>query len=391
MEEKGIQKSPDSSTSLSLILEEDHIADLLLNFLGKKEKASYVKREDFQVYMNDLEQFYYLLDAKIQKEQNINVQIFEVQFHFDDQTTRTIRTIESLNKYAETRNVIPTYVSMEWNIVVKFPNSRTVETQKIGVFLNTAGGLSREYSRKLVECGYILLEIESTNRPWSNEVLNLFKEHIDSIVKPRINNNLSRAQKLLENIDLFRPDDAFLAVRNLFIFSVLLIISMATYDFLNKDENSYGVVGSKATTYDTIFELRKSREITSSEFNTYIFLVDKSTNPMKFIEEEISNVKIKEKILESIRADESFKLTNKINRVKKMAISLICLYFVVLILRRYCFINSNNSYVLTTPKAEKKYKSDILKKERQDYLSASLIIFTVIAGLLVNYLSSLIL
>lgn len=62
-------KNYDKAGDLLIGIDKNHLADLILNFLGKKEVLSYEAKKTFILRLNDIEQFYYLLESKIAKEQ----------------------------------------------------------------------------------------------------------------------------------------------------------------------------------------------------------------------------------------------------------------------------------------------------------------------------------
>ncbi|POZ54015.1 hypothetical protein [Methylovulum psychrotolerans] len=161
------------NSELSVILSEQKFADMILNFLGKKEKLTYhLKKTAFLIRQNDIEQFYYLLDSKIAKEHHVYIDHFSVNISYNDSTSREISGIESLNKFLETRDVIPSDVTMSWNIIIKYPKSDTIENQRVQLSF-IKGNNSDNYGN-----GEVLLVIEHTNQAWGVEVLNLFKDKI---------------------------------------------------------------------------------------------------------------------------------------------------------------------------------------------------------------------
>jgi hypothetical protein len=122
----------DKNSELSVILSEQKFADMILNFLGKKEKLTYrLKETSFLMRQNDIEQFHYLLDAKISKEHHVHISHFSVNISYNDGSSREISGIDALNKFLETRDVTPSDVTMSWNIIIKYPKSETIENQRI--------------------------------------------------------------------------------------------------------------------------------------------------------------------------------------------------------------------------------------------------------------------
>ncbi len=165
--------SSGSDNNFPLLINKQAFADLILNFLGKKEKLTYNKNSDFLIRLNDIEQFHYLLTAKIEKEQYVFIDHFSVTFEYNDRTSRTINGIESLNKFIETRDVIPYSVSMSWNIILKYPNSETLANQQIEC------SFVRDVEKNESN---VLVLIKHTNQAWSIEVLNLFKDKIGELL-----------------------------------------------------------------------------------------------------------------------------------------------------------------------------------------------------------------
>ncbi|WP_295435209.1 hypothetical protein [uncultured Thiodictyon sp.] len=153
----------------SLALPRDVLADIIVNFLGQRERLSFSKETFFILDLNDLRQFYLLLDAKISKEVNTRLEFFQAAINYDDDTSRTLTSFESLEKFHETRNVVPTGVTLTWHLVFRFPDAPTIETQKINLSFLIAKGFID---------GRVQLSIEHSNPVWGIEVLNLLSNQI---------------------------------------------------------------------------------------------------------------------------------------------------------------------------------------------------------------------
>ena len=168
---------------IALQLTNKTFAELILNFLGKKEKLVFQGSIPFILRHNDIEQFYFLLENKIKKEQNIYIDHFLVDFAYNDNTHREISGIEALSKFNETRDVYPISVTLTWNLIVKFPNSETIENQLIEMSFITD---DKEKTQEIAD-GKVILTISHTNQAWGIEVLNLFKDKIRnvSLEKPK--------------------------------------------------------------------------------------------------------------------------------------------------------------------------------------------------------------
>jgi len=193
---------PGDDRNFSLALPKDVLADIIVNFLGQRERLAFDKEAFFILDLNDLRQFYLLMDAKISKEVNTRLEFFQVAINYDDDTSRTLTSIESLEKFHETRNVVPTGVTLTWHFVFRFPNAPTIETQKINLsFLIVKGFID----------GRVQLSIEHSNPVWGIEVLNLLSNQLRKKISkvPHIaslwQNFIVRGFRLTENSAISTP------------------------------------------------------------------------------------------------------------------------------------------------------------------------------------------
>jgi len=99
----------------------------------------------------------------------MRLEFFQAAITYDDDTTRTLTSLESLDSYHETRNIIPTGVTLTWHYVFRFPTAATVETQKINLSFVIIEGFMD---------GQVELTVEHTNAVWGVEVLSLLSNQV---------------------------------------------------------------------------------------------------------------------------------------------------------------------------------------------------------------------
>lgn len=156
---------------IALALPKENVASIIMDFLGSKEKLTYSKDGYFQLSIGDLQQYYYLIEQKINKEYSSYLDFFEVVINYDDGTSRKINNKESLESYHESRLVCPISVIIQWNIILKFPSSKTIENQKIEILFDTNDENS---------CAKVV--VEYTNLVWGSEVINLLINQVNKNV-----------------------------------------------------------------------------------------------------------------------------------------------------------------------------------------------------------------
>lgn len=179
MSEKNITVLNDVDQTLSLDFSKKAFADLIINFLGAKERLTFHSEKPFLIRINDIKQFDLVLKEKINREKGVILDSFIATVHYDDSTSRSVTSLSSVDEYLELRDVIATGVTLEWHIITRLDSNKGTETQKVEVTFNDPKKPCK---------GDVLLSIEHTNQAWGNEVLNLFKDKISevSIEVPRV-------------------------------------------------------------------------------------------------------------------------------------------------------------------------------------------------------------
>lgn len=365
------KNEPESKVVLSL--PENTFADMIMNFLGKKEKLSYQKRTYFKLHIYDITQFYYLLDAKISKEQFTHLNYFSLVITYDDSTTREINTIERLEKYHETRNVIPTSISMSWNIVLKFPKADTIENQKIDLLFNITD--------EVID-GNVYLDIQHTNPAWGVEVLNLFTDNIKK-VSLQENKNIGFINSVFGVISSKRSN------RAVYYFMMLVVSLTMSILLLGLESNSNNYSRSKADLATEVYNLSSNGLITDRELMTTLNAISylKDDN----IEELLENKLINEELVVPVEAyisKSKEKIYTFIKIVLSIFFSLIGIYF----FGKYYYNSYINFYrdislINITDAANKKLIAFNESKNKAVFYSLSLIIFSVVCSLIATLIT----
>ena len=116
---------------LTLTFSKGRFAELLFGFLGQKETLKRRFQCNFAAKLDDLLQFHYLLSQKTEKEQFISLSFVTVTLQYDDETNRTINTVDALGRFSEHRNVGVLAFEMTWHYVFRDPDDTVVQQQKV--------------------------------------------------------------------------------------------------------------------------------------------------------------------------------------------------------------------------------------------------------------------
>jgi hypothetical protein len=351
----------EANNGLSVILSQQKFAEMILNFLGKKEKLTYqVDKTSFFIRLNDLEQFFYLLEAKTSKEQGVYLDHFLVSISYNDGTKREIAGIEALNRFNETRDVLPIDVTMTWNIVIKYPNAETIENQKIELsFIND---INQKDNSK------IILIIHHTNQAWGVEVLNLFKDKIRQLIIKQSKKYITskRIISLLNTLSssLFPTVAVFLAIAS----------TVSKEDF---DSDYY---------YNLIPSYTSEKDSSDKEISLYSIQHLNSNDIRRSANTVIKSSKIKGDLLKIADSKDSMKW----HAFKKFLFSLFSIFCPILVFyfyfRKACLFYFVPSFILINRRSESDYQEYKNNKRNIEFYSITFISFSIFTGVIVNYI-----
>lgn len=363
MAELIVNELDQDGKELSLSLNKRMFADVILNFLGKKEKLNFESQESFIIRLNDIEQFYYLINKKIEKEQNVFIEHFLVTLSYSDNTNREISGIKSLNNFLETRDVTARSVTLSWNIVVKYPNAETIENQTIE--------LSFTKDKEEDECfisDTVILSINHTNQSWGIEVLNLLKDKISeaSIKKHKAYQVALRIKEMM--------DSWILIMAGLYIFFMAFIYLPYNNEEINA--NYYKVIelwGSK----DKDVEIQKA--LFSLRYMQPEFIEKTALNHIK-------NEELKKALINISKEKKDEKLKSIRYFLWKFIPFFIAFFSLKWYLSTVINYHEHKSYILINRRSEDEYDNELSKKSKIEFYSITFFIITMITGLFVNYM-----
>jgi len=351
---------------LSLDLDNNLFAELILNFLGKKEKLSYKADISYILRLNDIEQFYYLVNAKIEKEQTVHIEHFLVNFTYSDGTTREISGIESLNGFHEIRDVECTDITLTWNILIKYPNADTIENQTIE--------LSFIINEKNEHEGRVVLSINHTNQSWAIEILNLLKTKIVEVTEKHPK-TLRTSMKI---IDFFTLDD-FIRV----VFPLFMLISTSVALLMlptNKGSEYY---------YDVVESINTKSQNTKETMVALLSVRNMNSNDiMKVADNLITDPKLSNSLQKIAKVKEKSIIDFRKNFFLILASIIAFFASIYFYLKKTIEYYGRDSFIIMNPRTEKEYTNYINSKNKMEYYSLSFILVAIVCGAIGNLVYS---
>lgn len=368
MENAIIINDKDDNQPIQFHLTQSSFAEIVLNFLGKKQTLSYnLTDQNFKLERNDLEQFHFLLNDKLSKENTTKIAHLNCKIKYFDDTSREINSIEALNGFYETRNVLVKSVSLEWNIILNFPNAQSVENQVIELTFYT-------YDKDFLN-GAVYLNIKHTNQSWGVEVLNLFKDHIDTLIMKKT--KIVKAFDFLSDVISFRNF-------TLFIMMFLMFIVVITLIKLDEKKNV------------SEFQL-DSLKIIAENYNSNIDNKQRIERLLSFyiisskIKLDDYSLFIKSPEINSLLLNFSKDLKEKdTNFLKNLIIYTLTSILVLILLKIYITYAleyySQKAYILLSKKTENHYNNFLSKKNTYSFYSFTLVVISIITSVIASFI-----
>ena len=124
----------DEVVNITLPLQRRHLGDFISSLLGQQQMIERKSEDVFDFDLNWLINLHESINQRITQQSDATLVSFITKITFDDGTSRTIATFDSLKYYAETKNILPIGIHIQWIYLVGFPNRSNPEKQELNFF-----------------------------------------------------------------------------------------------------------------------------------------------------------------------------------------------------------------------------------------------------------------
>lgn len=199
----------DEVVNITLPLQKRHLGDFISSLLGQQQTIERKSEEIFDFDLNWLINLHESINQRITQQSDSNLISFTTKITFEDGTSRTIGTFDSLKYYAETKNTLPIAIHIQWIYLVGFPNRSNPEKQELNFFAiskprNKEKADIYEKIFSLFRLSFIkdlvLIEysVSHTERTWGDDIESIFRNNVEKITKVK-----SGFESLVEFFSLF--------------------------------------------------------------------------------------------------------------------------------------------------------------------------------------------
>ncbi|EKE23155.1 MAG: hypothetical protein ACD_6C00577G0002 [uncultured bacterium] len=364
MNSTSLQENFYDDKSIVVALDESTLAKIITEFLGNKETLTYQSVGiPFLLRNNDLEQFHYLIEQKLADQKQVFESHLTVSFNYSDKTTRTINGIKALIKVNEVRNTIINSLTMTWKVINRFHNQEQVSTQIIALTFDV---INEE----------ILLTITHTNQAWAMEIKNLLNNKIQEVMIP--NTKTTRVYKKVGNLGF---SSAFLIIVLLFFIFDLVKTENTENKPSKKKNDVVNVVLENYQLTNNKDELIMSLALINNLDDRTALETFKNT---QFIENKI----LQNKIVKAYEEKSKKTYKNFFLQIFILLLNYIVSPLIIIYYAKYAYQKlRNQSFIIINNFMEKTHEKAIKMQKDLPFYGISLIAFSFIIGVIVNYFS----
>ncbi|HGS4441986.1 TPA: hypothetical protein ACMDNB_003673 [Vibrio cholerae] len=269
----------DDKFMIALPCEPENFSKFLGGLLGKPQTIEKAYSGSFSIAHNDIENVYYLVNQRVNQQNDSSLIKFNVQLQFDDNSSVLLDSLEDFKSYTEVKPLVVKQVNLSWSFIVQFKDREHPERQNIELSFRTkmSGNIAifssddspiLPLSRVFGSAGLMSFRIEHTARSWGADIESLLSSHIKHILLPE-----SPFRKFIRN---HSGKIAFLLSLSLFICSIAACFYSADHISNSNLSNFQPLLGSSVAVQekvDKLLELSTSGYWGKFFFSVFIFTI----------------------------------------------------------------------------------------------------------------------
>ena len=183
---------------ITLPVTEEQFRDFIKSLLGRPETLEKRIKGNFALSRQAVINFHFLLEQRIQQQNDAKLVQFQAKIFFDDDSTVTLNSIESLATYNQIRPLVVIGVELNWVFLIKFQDKSVPERQEIQIRIITDEEISvSKYRRRqrplritaileeyldIERISYFDISIRYTAKTWGEDIISLLSEHIKTLL-----------------------------------------------------------------------------------------------------------------------------------------------------------------------------------------------------------------
>ena len=179
---------------VTLPFNQDQFRDFVISLLGRPQTIEKRVYGRFEVNLQDLQSFHYLIDQRLTQQNNALLSQFSAKIYFSDDSSITLSSFEELMTYNEIRPLVSVAVDLTWDYLVQFNHKTHPEKQGIDIRIWTEDASERYKTRRhgeIVVVGssesrsFFNITIRHTARTWGMDIEALLTSHVQSFILPQ--------------------------------------------------------------------------------------------------------------------------------------------------------------------------------------------------------------
>ena len=185
---------------VSLPFSERDFKEFIVGLLGKPETIDATLEGGFEIDAGNIKDLFILINQRVKQQNESTLIQFSAQIVFDNESSVTLNSIESLISYKEIRPIISKELHITFQYLIKFHNKNVPERQEINVsflgyresavsrpfkainILSLDTILDKKFRKKRYQQGYIQFNIKHTARTWGTDISSLLENYFRNLL-----------------------------------------------------------------------------------------------------------------------------------------------------------------------------------------------------------------
>lgn len=195
----NLSSGRDQQFAVMVPCSQEKFGEFIAGLLGKPHVIRGAFSGTFDISLEDVENFYHLLNQRITEQNSAHLVQFSALVKFNDGTSVEIPSLDDLRKYSEVKPVVSTGVTITFVYLRQFKGKDFPERQQIEIDIHSSNedfvkslNKFKDYNKFSLNgnsfhenTGYISFRVSHTARTWGSDIENLLKDHIKGLFKSR--------------------------------------------------------------------------------------------------------------------------------------------------------------------------------------------------------------
>lgn len=187
--DKIVRVDDENGDEIELSVKNKQLGNFVTSILGQPQSIGKTYIMPFYIDYIYLKNLIELIKQRLGQQNHHEIVMFQAVIGYEDNTNRTINSIEALEAFSENLDLISISLSLTFKILIQFPRKEKPEIQEINISFRAARRPENFFNiddfnildLEELSLGVISVHISHTERTWANDLLTLIDGSLKKI------------------------------------------------------------------------------------------------------------------------------------------------------------------------------------------------------------------